>query len=262
MRLALTLAAKSHWPKVLAAAQVADASMLDAISFWDRYHSRQNDPIISGLSLYGALAVTTQRIRLVPLVLSYLGYTVGRLAKETAMLAIMSDGRFELGIGAGDYPAEQTAWGQPHPDPATRVATLAETVGVLRRIWAGDQVTLTSEHLDLVDASCRPLPTTPPRVVVGAGKSRRMIQSAVMYADELNVYGDDTIIQFARRAIDASGRDIPLSVGDLWVTWPKDARAKLSTWEQYGVQRVFIALWYPFTLLPQLCDLAAMVASE
>ncbi len=48
-----------------------------------------------------------------PLVQDRSNYLLGPLAKESAMLALLSGGRFELGLGAGDYPAEQEAWGQP-----------------------------------------------------------------------------------------------------------------------------------------------------
>ena len=54
-------------------------------------------------------AIATERIRLVPMVICRLNYTLGVLAKETSILSIVSGGRFELGIGAGDYPAEYAA---------------------------------------------------------------------------------------------------------------------------------------------------------
>lgn len=72
---------------------------------------------------------------------------------------------------------------------------------VLRRIWMGEQVTFEGEQIHLTKAASTPIPPTLPRVVVGAGSSRRLIHSAVEYADEINVYADEEIIRFSRSGI-------------------------------------------------------------
>ncbi len=80
--------------------------------------------------------------------------------------------------------------------------------------------------------------------MVGAGSSRRLIHSAVEYADEINVYASDELVRFARQEIEASGRAIGLSVF-VW-DWPDDIAASLATWEQLGVERTFLTFWHPF----------------
>src|SRR5436309_2036048 len=78
----------------------------------------------------------------------------------------------------------------------------------------------------------------PPRVVVGVGGSRRLLRSAVTYADELNVYSDDGIVAAARAAIAQAGRPIDLSVFINWERWPDDVGRELTSWDERGVDRV------------------------
>lgn len=250
MRLGVNLGPTGDWPAMRAAAQAADNLGFDAVGFLDHYHSdRLEWSYICGWSTYGALALVTSRIHLVPQVIDRLNYLPGVLAKESATLAILSGGRFELGIGAGDYFQEAEAWGLEVPDAAARIAGLKETVTALRRIWSGDKVTFEGEYLHLKEAAVTPAPKLPPRVMVGAGSSRRLIQSAVEYADEVNVYAADDLIRFARQQIDAARREVALSVY-VW-DWPNNLAEKLAAWEDLGVARTFLTFWHPFNQLAE-----------
>jgi len=111
------------WNDVVGAARRAEALDLDTVSFWDHYHAGQPEhALVCGWSVYGYLAAVTSRIRFVPMVICHPNYLLGVLAKESSLLQIASGGRFELGIGAGDYPGEFRAWGVPFPDAADRIA--------------------------------------------------------------------------------------------------------------------------------------------
>ncbi len=274
MRIGIHLGPTGDWPAILAAARTADASGFDALSFVDHYHAPKPEwPYLCGWSLYGALAMLTTRIHLVPMVIDRLNYLPGVLAKETSTLSILSGerermlsgtqwfphsdaergGRFELGIGAGDFFEEASAWGLTVPDAMARITGLKETVMILRRIWTGEPVTFEGEHIRLTNAASTPVPSTPPRVVVGAGGSRRLIRSAVEYADELNVYATEELVQFARQEIEASHRTVSLSAY-VW-DWPKDIAEALATWEQLGVERTFLTFWHPFDTLGSAVDL-------
>jgi len=245
MRIAVNLGPTGDWSAMLAAARTAEASGFDAVGFLDHYHTSKLEwPYLCGWSLYGALAMHTTRIHLVPMVIDRMNYLPGVLAKETSALSILSNGRFELGIGAGGFFEEAAAWGLHVPDAAARIAGLKETIQALRRIWTGEFVNFEGEQIHLTNAACTPAPTTPPRIVVGAGSSRRLIRSAVEYADEINVYASDEIIRFARQEIEASGRAIGLSVF-VW-DWPDDIASSLAAWEQLGVERAFLTFWHPF----------------
>lgn len=245
MRIGVNLGPTGNWAAVLEAARRADEYGFDALSFLDHYHAPKPEwGYVCGWSLYGALSLATSRIKLVPMVICRLNYLPGVLAKETTMLAILSGGRFELGIGAGDFFEEMVAWGVPVPKADERIEGLKETVLVLQKVWRGEAVTFEGEQVQVHKGLCMPAPAEPLRTVVGVGKSRRLLHSAVEYADEVNVYADEELIREARRAIEASGRDVTLSVY-VW-DWPEAIEDKLRHWEQLGVDRAFVTFWEPF----------------
>ena len=254
MHIGVILYARTEWDDLLAAAREADRSYIDAIGIGDRYYGDADDPFLSGLTLYGALAVATQQVKLVPMVLSHPNMQIGRLAKECTMLQMLSHGRFELGIGAGDYPREPQAWGEPWPTGHERVDALEETIMVLRRIWAGEHVTFSGRYLHIQGAGCRPLPAHPPRIVIGAGGSSYLVRSAIRYADEINVWGGEEMLRRVRLDIERSGRSLQLSTG--WDQGVDAFESQMETFEKIGVSRVFFNLWHPFTSLPAVCRLA------
>lgn len=263
VRVGVTLSPTGDWGAILEAARLADQSGLDAVGFWDHYHSLKPEwSYVCGWSVYGAVAALTERIRLVPMVLCNLNYTLGVLAKESSVLSILSGGRFELGIGAGDYPQEYQAWHQPYLDAPTRVARLEETVTALREVWKGEVVSFEGEHVHLMGAACTPAPPGPPRVVVGVGSSRSLIRSAVRYADELNVYADEEVLRYARARIEESGRTVGISVYRHleWNEWPDDVSEELRRWEDLGVERIFLNLGYDWNLTARVLELATAVA--
>src|SRR3954465_15524620 len=245
MRVGVILSPVGDWKTILEAAKIADAGGLDAVGFWDHYHSEKPEwAYVCGWSAYGALAAATKRIKLTPMGICRLNYTLGVLAKESAILAIVSGGRFELGIGAGDYPIEYSAWRQPFPDATTRVELLEETIAALRLIWQGGAVTYAGKHVQLIDAACTPAPPLAPRVVAGVGGSRRMIRSAVAYADELNLYSDPELFAFAQAEIAKAGRAIDCSVYLHWDKWPDDPRGELARWEALGASRALVCVGF------------------
>jgi alkanesulfonate monooxygenase SsuD/methylene tetrahydromethanopterin reductase-like flavin-dependent oxidoreductase (luciferase family) len=253
MRIGVNLGPTTNWTAVLAAAKKADAYGFDAVSFLDHYQATKPEwGYVCGWSLYGALAMATTHIKLVPMVICRLNYLPGVLAKETTMLALLSGGRFELGIGAGDYFEEMHAWGIPVPKASARIEGLKETIQVLQRIWQGEAVTFEGNHLHIHNGFCAPAPAKVPRVVVGVGNSQRLLHSAIEYADEINVYADEDLIRAAKREIEASGRKIVLSTF-VW-EWQEDIAEKLKAWEQLGVERTFVTFWEPFEKLAQAVD--------
>lgn len=256
MQIAANLGPTGDWMSVLEGARRAEAAGFDAVSVLDHYHSERLEwAYLSGWALFGALAMATSRIKLVPMVVDRMNHLPGVLAKETSVLSIISDGRFELGIGAGDFFAEQRAWGLGVPSAGERIGALRETVLALRQVWTGQKVTVDGTFLRLRDAACTPPPLVPPRVVVGSGSSRALIRSAAGYADEVNVYADDELVRLAAGEIEASGRDVALSVY-VW-DWPDRIEERLEVWGQSGATRVFLTFWPPYESMEQARGLLA-----
>lgn len=245
MRIVALLTPVSDWESIRRAAQAADDAHLDAVGFWDHYHSGQPDwAYVCGWSALGALAALTERVRLLPMVLNNLHYDPGVLAKESSILALASGGRFELGIGAGDWPASFDAWGRTFPPAEERLDRLAETIEALRRLWTGMPVTYPGRHVRLDGATCTPAPAVAPRIVVGIGRSVRTLARVLDLVDEVNVYDDQGVVAQTRSAIAASGRAVDLSVflSWEWNHWPEDAGSRLDALAAAGVTRACVAV--------------------
>lgn len=110
------------------------------------------------------------------------------MARNAAALDRLSDGRFDLGVGAGWNEVEHRAFGIPFPPFRERFGRLDEAIQVIQRLHTGDRVSLYGRYYQLHDAVCRPTPARPGgvRLVIG-GKSRRALQIVAAYADEWNV---------------------------------------------------------------------------
>ncbi len=255
MRLAALLTPVGDWPPILEAARAADEAGLDAVGFWDHYHSgRPEWAYVCGWSALGAVAAVTSRVRLLPMVLNNLHYEPGVLAKESSVLARLSGNRFELGLGAGDWPESFAAWGRPFPEAAERLDRLIETIEAVRQAWSGEATTYRGRYVELDGAVCTPAPETPPRVVVGVGGSRRTLQRVLRIADEVNLYADAALVEEARAAITADGLETAISVFFSWEwdKWPDHPAAELDAWAARGVGRACISLGGP--------DMAARIA--
>jgi probable F420-dependent oxidoreductase len=110
------------------------------------------------------------------------------LAKEAATLDLLSEGRFELGIGAGWLRDEYERAGMPFDPPAVRVGRLQESLHVLKGLLAGPALTFKGERYTVDGIAGFPVPVQRPHppILVGAG-SRRMLRIAGQEADIVGI---------------------------------------------------------------------------
>lgn len=110
------------------------------------------------------------------------------LAMECATLDLVSEGRLEVGLGAGWLRTDYDQSGIAYDSPGTRVGRLAEGVQLIKRLWAGETVTFSGSHYEVTDANCSPRPHTPggPPIIIGGG-SPRVLKLAVEHADIIGV---------------------------------------------------------------------------
>ena len=110
------------------------------------------------------------------------------LAKEAATIDLLSEGRFELGIGAGWLRAEYEQAGMAFESAGVRVSRLEEAIHVLKGLFADQLLTFTGNHYTVKNLNSFPKPVQRPHppLLVGAG-SKRMLALAGREADIVGI---------------------------------------------------------------------------
>jgi F420-dependent oxidoreductase-like protein len=137
------------------------------------------------------IARETSTIRLGTMMTSATFRHPGPLAISVANVDQMSGGRVELGLGAGWFEAEHTAYGIPFPDTGERFERFEEQLAIVTGLWAtppGERFDFAGKHYRLEDSPALPKPVqaTVPVLVGGLGK-KRTPRLAATYADEFNL---------------------------------------------------------------------------
>ena len=126
-------------------------------------------------SVLGAAAQATERIPMMTYVTCPIRrYHPAVVAQKAATMQLLSDGRFTLGLGAGENLNEHIVGGG-WPTVGVRHEMLDEAVGIIRALWSGDSVTMRGKHFDVESAKVWDLPETAPPIgiaVSGAGGCR------------------------------------------------------------------------------------------
>ncbi len=138
-------------------------------------------------TLMAALAPTTDTVRLGQMCTSNSYRNPAYLAKVAADIDVISNGRVEMGIGAGWYENEYLGYGYEFPKPSVRIGQLEEGVEIMRRMWAEDEVVFDGQHYQLAGAISRPKPVQDsiPIWVAGGGE-KLTLRVAARFADYTN----------------------------------------------------------------------------
>jgi probable F420-dependent oxidoreductase len=108
-------------------------------------------------------------------------------AKEAATVDVLTDGRLELGIGAGWYRADYAKTGMTFEAAGTRVGKLEEAIQIIKALFEGDEVDFDGRYYQLEGLEGQPQPVQRPRPPIMIGASgRRMLRLAAREADILN----------------------------------------------------------------------------
>ncbi len=167
----------------------------------------------------GGLARETSTIRLGTLVSPVTFRAPGLLAISVAQVDQMSGGRVELGIGAGWYEAEHTAYGFDFPDTPTRFDNLTDQLAIIDGLWntpVGETFSYTGTVHSVSNSPGLPKPVQRPLpIIIGGSGPTRTPALAAQYATEYNVafHSLDTFIARKQRveaACTAVDRQRPL----------------------------------------------------
>jgi len=98
------------------------------------------------------------------------------VASEAATIDLLSDGRFELGLGAGHLVADYERTGIPIDPPGVRLGRLMESVRIIKGLFGEEPVSFVGEHYQVSDHQGYPQPLQRPRppILIGAGGPRAL----------------------------------------------------------------------------------------
>jgi probable F420-dependent oxidoreductase len=145
-------------------------------------------------------AEVSDRLRLGIMVLNNDFHHPSLLARDIATLDLLSDGRVEVGIGAGHAKPEYDRAGIPFDAAPTRVARLEEAVVALRELLSGATVTVDGEHYSLTGERCEPRPVQDRIPVLVGGGGRRVHRIAARHADAVGFTGLGRVHDDGQRA--------------------------------------------------------------
>jgi F420-dependent oxidoreductase-like protein len=158
---------------------------------WDHFYPLSGDltgPNLEGWSMLAALGQATSRIRIGCQVTGMIYRHPAVLANMAATVDIISDGRLEIGLGAGWNQMECDAYGIELPPLRERFDRFDEGVEVIVRLLSDVTTTFDGRYLHLTEARCEPKPVQrphPPITIGGRGRTRTL-RTAARWAQQWN----------------------------------------------------------------------------
>lgn len=161
------------------------------ISIWDHFYAAtgQDDPEnLEAVAMHAALACETTKVRCGSLVYS-IGYRhPAVLAKMICTVDQLSNGRADIGLGAGWSEIEYNAYGIPFPSVKVRMDQLEEAAQCVHGLLRNEATNFSGTYFSLTNAKCVPKPVqTKLPIWIGGGGEKRTLNIAAKYADGWNV---------------------------------------------------------------------------
>ncbi len=205
------------WPQWVAIATACEQHSIPTLFRSDHYMNLDGQhPEWGSLDAWGTvcgLAAVTSKLRLGTMVSPATFRHPSELAKLVTTADRISEGRIELGLGAGWHQREHAAYGFPFAAPRTRMDVLEEQLQIVLGSWSQDAFSHQAEHYRLTDLNAQPKPvqTPHPPLILGGSAGPRSAALAAAYADEYNtVFPSVTDVRERRervlRACERAGR--------------------------------------------------------
>ena len=137
-----------------------------------------------------AAATRSDRLRIGSLVFNNDFRHPAVLAQQAATLDFLSDGRFELGLGAGWNVPEYEASGIAYDRAGVRIARMAESVEILKRLFAGETVDFAGDHYTITGHTLSPAPPQGAGMpILIGGNGDKVLRVAAQHASIIGLTG-------------------------------------------------------------------------
>ena len=197
------------WPKIEEAALLIEELGFD--SLWCHDHlipsdpARHEGPCLEAWAILGAFARMTRSVMIGPMVVGNTYRNPVLLAKSATTVDIISGGRLILGVGAGWFELEHTAYNFPFYTVGERISRLDESVELIKKLWTSEgPVDFTGRYYSLRNAPFDPHPVQQPHppILIAGGGERRTLKVAARWADMTNFYGTPEIAAHKYRVLE------------------------------------------------------------
>ncbi len=186
------------WARTVAVVQQVERLGFESVWMYDHFHTwpePRDEVVLEPFTALSALAALTRRVRIGHIVICTGFRNPALTAKMISTLDVVSDGRAELGIGAGWNQEEWEAFGYDFPSTPERLATLRDHLEIITRMLepGRGRATFEGRYARVAGAVNQPKPVQRPRVPVMVGGNGPDVtwRLAARYADELNLDGLD-----------------------------------------------------------------------
>ena len=232
----------------------AEEAGFESVWVFDHVNRVNEQPCLEALGLLSALACQISRMRLGVLVINPGLRHPAYVAGVAATVDQLSNGRMELGVGAGSPfgMLDLAACGLPTPSLRERVALLDEYCQVLRRLWTGEKVDFAGRYFQLRGAHMGAQPVQRELPLIVGGGSRRAMEVAARHATEWNLSTADPD-EFRRRSgefdelTQETGRPVAKSVQlNLRGVPDRDLEIAVQRCVDAGAERVILVLEPPY----------------
>lgn len=230
-------------------AQAAEELGYHSLWLYDHFFhfpTPDNLTVLEPWTLMSVLAGATSRIRFGAMVLCNAYRPPALLAKMAATLDVLSNGRLELGYGAGWHQEEFAAYGYDFPSIATRIRMMEEALVAMKMLWREESADLDGKFYRLANARCEPKPmqTPHPPITVGGGGEKMLLRAVARHADIWN-YFPLALPEYERKIaiLEQHCRDVgrdpktlqrSLVIPTLTAQWEKEVRDQLELAKSKG----------------------------
>jgi len=213
---------------VAAQAREADASGFDTVLVMDHFYQLPmlGDPdqfMLECYSLLAALARETSTVRLSALVTGNTYRNPAVLAKTVTTLDIVSNGRAQLGIGAGWYEREHDSFGIEFGTFTDRFEKLEEALQIVIPMLRGERPTVAGDRYSVTEAINEPPAVSRIPVMIGGGGEKKTLRMAAQYADESNIICQPNEVSRKLEALNEHCQQLGRDRSEMTVSWQRTA---------------------------------------
>lgn len=175
---------------VLAAEQARFNSIYAYDHFIPHFRDDVEKNIFECFTLISSIAPITQKIKIGQVVTCNSYRNPSLLSKMIATLDIISNGRAEVGLGAGWYQEEYLSYGYEFPSNVTRISQLDESLQIMKKMWKENTTSFLGNYYKISNAICNPKPIQKPHpvIMIGGSGEQYLLKVVAKHADRYNLF--------------------------------------------------------------------------